>query len=108
LGIVQSRNWEPKELTETRDYALVTTEPAEVAEMARGFDADWTRAAFTPDPGSALIWCPDNGRQRIARFVDAAREELWVQNERFQDMVIVERLVRAARRGVKVRMLTRE
>jgi phosphatidylserine/phosphatidylglycerophosphate/cardiolipin synthase-like enzyme len=30
-----------------------------------------------------------------------------VQNERFQDMVIIERLIRAARRGVKVHVMAR-
>jgi cardiolipin synthase len=107
-GFVQSLNWSPKELTETRDYIVVTTHAADVAEMMRAFEADWNRAPFTPEPDSALVWCPNNGRQRIASFIDAVKEELWVQNERFQDMVIVERLVRAVRRGVKVRVLTRE
>ena len=38
----------------------------------------------------------------ICRFIDQARHRLFVQNERFQDMAMIERLVRAARRGVKV------
>jgi phosphatidylserine/phosphatidylglycerophosphate/cardiolipin synthase-like enzyme len=60
-----------------------------------------------PAPGSNLIWCPNNGRQRIADFIDSARETLWLQNERYQDMVIIERLVRAAKRGVRVRIMSR-
>jgi cardiolipin synthase len=54
-----------------------------------------------------LIWCPGNGRERIAGFIDQANHKLVVQNERFQDPVIIERLVRAARRGVKVHVMTR-
>jgi cardiolipin synthase A/B len=60
-----------------------------------------------PRADSKLIWCPNNGRQRIADFIDGARETLWLQNERYQDMVIIERLVRAARRGVRVRIMSR-
>ena len=40
-------------------------------------------------------------------MIDEARHSLFVQNERFQDMVIIERLVRAARRGVKVHVMAR-
>lgn len=107
IGFVESLNWELKDLTETRDYAIVTTHGHEVAEMVACFDADWEHREFEPHPDSPLIWCPNNGRQRIAKFIDEARHSLWVQNERYQDTVIIERLVRAARRGVKVRILAK-
>ena len=107
IGFVESLNWELKDLTETRDYAIITTHARDVAEMVRCFDADWEHSEFVPHPESQLIWCPNNGRQRIAKFIDEAKETLWVQNERYQDMVIIERLVRAARRGVKVHVLAR-
>jgi cardiolipin synthase len=107
IGFVESLNWEAKDLTETRDYAIITTHATEVQEMVRCFDADWEHGEFVPEPSSLLIWCPNNGRQRIAHFVDETKDTLWMQNERYQDMVIIERLVRAARRGVKVRVLAR-
>jgi cardiolipin synthase A/B len=107
VGFIESLNWETRDLTETRDYAVETTSKAEVAEMVRCFDADWHEKPFVPQPDSRLIWCPNNGRQRIADFIDDARDTLWLQNERYQDMVIIERLVRAANRGVKVRIMSR-
>jgi cardiolipin synthase A/B len=107
IGFVESLNWEPKDLTMTRDYAVVTTHGHEVAEMVVCFDADWERKEFVPHPESRLIWCPNNGRQRVAEFIDEAKHMLWVQNERYQDQVIIERLVRAARRGVKVRAMAK-
>jgi phosphatidylserine/phosphatidylglycerophosphate/cardiolipin synthase-like enzyme len=107
IGFVESLNWEVKDLTETRDYAIVTTHGHEVAEMVACFNADWEHKEFTPHPDSLLIWCPNNGRQRIAKFIDESKHSLWVQNERYQDTVIIERLVRAARRGVKVRILAK-
>jgi phosphatidylserine/phosphatidylglycerophosphate/cardiolipin synthase-like enzyme len=107
VGFVESLNWELKDLTETRDYAVVTTHDLETREMVACFDADWAQEEFTPHADSRLIWCPDNGRQRVAAFIDGAEQSLWVQNERYQDMVIIERLVRAAVRGVKVHILTK-
>jgi phosphatidylserine/phosphatidylglycerophosphate/cardiolipin synthase-like enzyme len=106
-GFVESLNWEPKDLTKTRDYAIITTHGHEVAEMVACFDADWAHKDFKPQPESTLIWCPNNGRQRIAAFIDAAKHTLWLQNERYQDQVIIERLVRAVRRGVKLHILAK-
>jgi cardiolipin synthase A/B len=108
VGFIESLNWETRDLTETRDYAVETTKKSEVAEMVRCFDADWAERLFTPETGSELIWCPNNGRQRIADFIDGAKHTLWLQNERYQDMVIIERLVRAVNRGVRVHIMARE
>jgi phosphatidylserine/phosphatidylglycerophosphate/cardiolipin synthase-like enzyme len=106
-AFIKSLNWTTRNLTETRDYAVVTRRGREVAEIIECFESDWHRHAFHPHDGSHLVWCPGPGRDRICSFIDAARHRLFVQNERFQDMVIIERLVRAARRGVKVDVMAR-
>jgi cardiolipin synthase len=106
-AFVKSFNWTVTNLTETRDYAVVTRHAHEVAEIAECFDADWQRKAFKPNEKSHLVWCPGPGRDRICRLIDDARRWLFVQNERFQDAVIIERLVRARRRGVKVDVMAR-
>jgi cardiolipin synthase A/B len=107
VAFVKSLNWETKNLTETRDYAVVTDHPHEVREIVECFEADWHRNSFTPGDDARMIWCPINGRDRIARFIDEVKHKLFVQNERYQDAVILERLVRAAERGVKVHVLAR-
>lgn len=104
LGFVKSLNWETRNLTETRDYAIVTTHPGEVKEIALCFDADWHRKEFDPED-ACLIWCSLNGRAKIAHFIDQAKHSLFIQNERYQDMVIIERIIRAATRGVKVHVM---
>jgi len=106
-AFVMSLNWETRNVTQTRDYAVVTKRAEEVAEIAECFDADWQRKDFTPHEGSSLIWCNKNGRERFAHFIDRAQKSLWLQNERYQDAVIIERVVRAARRGVKVHIIAR-
>ena len=106
-GFVESFNWETRNLTVTRDYAVVTANKTEVAEMEAGFESDWARTTFSPGGHSQLIWCPNNGRERIADFIDSAKHSLWLQNERYQDTVIIERLVRAAMRGVRLHILAR-
>ena len=101
-AFVQSLNWAPKNFIETRDYAVVTTHWHDVAEIIEGFEADWHRQAFEPRKGSNLLWSPSYARERLVRFIDEAKHHLIIQNERFQDMVVIESLVRAAQRGVKI------
>jgi phosphatidylserine/phosphatidylglycerophosphate/cardiolipin synthase-like enzyme len=107
VAFVKSLNWATTNLTETRDYAVVTTHGHDVSEIIECFEADWHRQTFEPRNKGHVVWCPGPGRDRICRFIDEARHRLFVQNERFQDMVIIERLVRAARRGVKVDLMVR-
>jgi phosphatidylserine/phosphatidylglycerophosphate/cardiolipin synthase-like enzyme len=105
-AFVKSLNWSTKNLTGTRDYAVVTTHAHEVADIVECFEADWNRQRFDPGPHSHLIWCP-GGRERLDSFIDGARHTLFLQNERYQDTLVIEHLVRAARRGVKVHVMTR-
>ena len=106
-AFVGSLNWEPENFETTRDYAVMTTDPDEVSEVIECFEADWSRKPFTPPKSSNLIWCPINGREEIAHFIDSAKHSLFIQNERYQDAIIVEHMVSAKLRGVKVHVMTR-
>jgi phosphatidylserine/phosphatidylglycerophosphate/cardiolipin synthase-like enzyme len=106
-AFIESLNWEPRNLTETRDYAVVTKHKHEVEEVMRGFDADWNRTDFVSSDESHLIWCIGNGRQRMCEFIDKAKHTLWLQNERYQDPVVIEHLVHAHTRGVKIHVMAR-
>jgi cardiolipin synthase A/B len=102
---IMSLNWQTKNLTETRDYAVVTSHKHEVDEVIECFDADWARKPFATGSHSHLVWCVGNGRQRLGTLIDDAKESIWLQNERYQDPAIIEHLVRAARRGVHVHIM---
>jgi phosphatidylserine/phosphatidylglycerophosphate/cardiolipin synthase-like enzyme len=104
---IMSLNWATKNLNETRDYAVVTSHAHEVKEIIECFEADWARRPFDPGEHSHMIWCVGNARQRIAEFIDHAQHSLWVQNERYQDPLIIEHFVRASRRGVNVHVMAR-
>jgi phosphatidylserine/phosphatidylglycerophosphate/cardiolipin synthase-like enzyme len=106
-AFVKSLNWATENLTETRDYAIVTTHKKGVQEVLDCFEADWHRKPFEPGLSAHMIWCPNDGRERVAYFIDEAKHTLFVQNERYQDAVIIERLVRARERGVKVHIMAR-
>src|SRR5438105_2989028 len=57
-AFVKSFNWATRNLTETRDYAVVTSHKEEVREIAECFEADWRRQRFHTRERSRLVWCP--------------------------------------------------
>jgi cardiolipin synthase A/B len=104
-ALIATFNLVLKYFTETRDYGVITSDPAQVAQVAAGFDADWQRVAFRPDPEAGLLWSVTNARPLMAQFIDRARHSLDIQHPKFVDATIVERLVAAQERGVHVRVL---
>ena len=105
LALVATFNLAEKYLTETRDYGLVTDQPVEVAQIRDCFIADWERKPFHPRPGSALLWSNQNSRGMMSAFIDSARHTLDIQHPKFVDATILERIVQARARGVRVRLL---
>src|SRR4030095_14577260 len=91
-AFVKSLNWATENLTETRDYGITPSHNHEVRQIIDCFEADGHREPCDPGEHAYLVWCPINGRERIARFIDEAKHTLFVQNERYQDTVIIERL----------------
>ena len=80
----------------------------EVAEMVACFDADWARAGRSRRTRTRVSSGAPTTAASASRHSSTRRKQtLWLQNERYQDTVIIERLVRAARRGVKVHILAR-
>ena len=94
-----------KDFTQTRDYGVVTHDPARVAQVIEGFEADWEHRDWLPDPETGLLWSNANSRLRMSHFIDAAKHRLDVQHPKFVDAVILDRLLDAAERGVHVRVL---
>jgi phosphatidylserine/phosphatidylglycerophosphate/cardiolipin synthase-like enzyme len=107
VALIGSANWEPDNFQKTRDYCIITRATAEVREVVDCFEADWSRRPFEPPKSSDLIWSPGLARLQIGEFIDSAKNTLYVQNERYQDAIIVEHLVRAKLRGVKIHIMAR-
>ena len=104
-ALISTFNLADKYFNETRDYGIVSANAAVVAQVIAGFEADWNRAFFEPDLNVGLVWSSSHSRGQMARIIDAASRSLWIQHPKFVDAVILERIVAARERGVKVRVL---
>ncbi len=87
-----------------REYNIIDADPAHVAEIVRGFEADWNRTAFQPGQ-TALVWSPENARARLLDHVRAAQATVDIEVEVFTDTSVADTLGALAGRGVRVRVL---
>jgi phosphatidylserine/phosphatidylglycerophosphate/cardiolipin synthase-like enzyme len=90
--------------TRNREFGVVHTVKADVAECVAAYNADWSRDKFTPQ-SSALVWSPVNSRTKLTGLVGSAQKTLLVYAELAQDDPIIDAMIQAQKRGVKVRFL---
>ena len=105
LALIATFNFCEKYFTQTRDYGLVIEDPAVVAEILACYQADWNREPFHPAADSTLLWSNNNSRRLMSRFIDGAQQRLDIQHPKFVDATILDRLMQARSRGVRIRVL---
>jgi len=104
-ALIATFNVCPSCMVKVRDYGVITNNADIVAEIARCFDADWIREPFIPTENSLLLWSNDNSRVKMAAFIDETKDTLDIQHPKMVDSVILDRLLEAQARGVKIRFL---
>jgi cardiolipin synthase len=70
----------------TRDFAVVTTDRADVDAVEAVFRTDWTSSGppSTGSGGDDLVWSP-GAEARLVELIDSARRSLLVENEEMKD-----------------------
>jgi cardiolipin synthase len=87
-----------------REYGVIDTTAADVAEATSIFLADWQRTTPTlTDPN--LIVSPVNARARLHAFIAGAHATLLVEDEEMVDTQSEDALIAAAQRGVNVEVI---
>jgi cardiolipin synthase len=104
-ALVATFNMCLKYFTATRDYGVIISDPAHVAQIVEVFNADWNHDDWVPTVYRGLLWSNSNSRFHMARFIDTATHRIDVQHPKFVDAVITDHLAAAIERGVKVHVL---
>ena len=81
-------NLTPEDYATTRDFAVITNDPADVAAIETTFNADFTNAAITPPTGDNLVWSPTNSRAALTSLIDGATQSLLISQEEFADTAL--------------------
>ena len=105
VALIATFNLCEKYFTQTRDYGVIVENPAQVAQIVEGFEADWEQRKWHPTEDTGLLWSNHNSRQLMSEFIDRAEETLAIQHPKFVDATVTERIAAAAQRGVHVRVL---
>jgi phosphatidylserine/phosphatidylglycerophosphate/cardiolipin synthase-like enzyme len=103
VAVIMTLNLSWSALTRNREFAVVTTVPADVAEVARLFEADWSGSHYQPQ--GDLVTSADNSRLVLGDLIDSAQVTIEVYAEVIRDGDMRELLIEAARRGIRVRIL---
>jgi cardiolipin synthase A/B len=103
-GIVMTFNLTSEYFSDTRDFGIVTTVPAEVDEIAAVFSADWSNKPIIPKVAS-MVWSPVNSRTKLTALINDAKKTLDIYCEEADDPGTLGAMVAAAKRGVKVRFI---
>ena len=87
-----------------RDFAVIDTDPNDIAAIEATFNADFSNSAITPPDGDDLVWSPTNSQSAILSVIGSAKQSLLIENEEMSDSSVVNALVNAAARGVTVQV----
>ena len=101
---IMTMNLTPVDYPTSRDFAVITSDPADVAAIETVFASDFAGAAITPPTGDDLVWSPTNSLSSLTGLIQGAKTSLWVENEEMGDDAIVSALSAAASRGVDVKV----
>ena len=104
-ALLPTFNFMEKYFQATRDYGVLTNDPVQVEQIQKCFDCDWKREPFHPLEDAGLAWSPGYARQFVCKLIDRARKTLDIQHPKFAEPVILERMLAAIDRGVRVRIL---
>ena len=101
-SVIMTLNLVADDYPGTRDFAVIDTNPADIAAIVTTFNADFAGQAVTPPDGTDLVWSPTNAQASILSVINDATRTLAVEDEEMDDPAVTSALAAAARRGVDV------
>ncbi len=102
---IMSLNLTSRYYSTTRDFALITNDPADIAAIESTFSTDYnstTDFSYQPPPGTDLIWSPTTAQPDLLALINGSTKTLLVENEEMSATNIVSALEAACQRGVQV------
>ncbi len=104
-AIVMTFNLTHSSFKNERNFALIIHDADDVKEIQNVFNADWQHKQ-TEVHQENLIWSPENSREKILSLIQHAQSDIRIYAESLTDYEVIGALARAARKGVKVTLLT--
>jgi cardiolipin synthase len=105
IAAIMTLNLTSRYYSTTRDFAVLDTDPNDVAAIEQVFEADFSGAAIGTPAADGLVWSPKQSNTALVNLIRSARSSLLIENEEMSDAAIVGALESAARSGVQVQVV---
>jgi cardiolipin synthase len=103
---VMAFNFTHQDIERSRSFAVITKNRDSVREASRLFECDSARQSYEGGAGG-LVVSPLNARQALARFIEAAKQELVIYDPKVSDRAMLRLLTERTKAGVQVRIIGR-
>ena len=101
---VMAFNFTYLDIDHSRSFAVITRNPALVAEGSKLFEADTKRQVYTAGSSRFLV-SPVNARKELTRFIKGAKKELLIWDPKVSDRAVLRLLTERKQAGVSIRIL---
>lgn len=103
-AVIMTANLTSEYYSSTRDFLVIDTKRADVAAIAQVFSADFAHHSIQPGGGRDLVWSPTDSQAKLLALIGGATKSLRIYSEEMGDTTIEDALIKAARRGVSVKV----
>jgi phosphatidylserine/phosphatidylglycerophosphate/cardiolipin synthase-like enzyme len=103
-SVISTGNFDAEYIADERNYAMIDSDPQDVADLVSIFDNDW--GSTTPDLScTRLVVSPVNSQDRIVAEINSATQTLDVETLEFSDVAVQAAVLDRMKAGVAVRLL---
>jgi phosphatidylserine/phosphatidylglycerophosphate/cardiolipin synthase-like enzyme len=103
-ALIMTANLTSRYYATSRDFLVADQRPRDVAAIVRVFNADFGHRQVRPGDGIDLVWSPTDAQRHLIALINGARHSLRIYFEEMADTAVDNALIRAAKRGVSVRI----
>jgi len=103
-ALIMTANLTSRYYATSRDFLIEDTKHADLAAITAVFNADFAHRSIQPSDGRDLVWSPASSQATLLALINGARHSLRIYSEEMGDTTIEDALVKAAHRGVSVRL----
>lgn len=97
-------NYTKQDIEKSRSFAIISREAKLLKEGRALFEADATRQQYEPSY-KRLVVSPETSRELLQQFIQGAKKELAIYDERITDKLIIRTLRERIAAGVQIRVI---
>jgi phosphatidylserine/phosphatidylglycerophosphate/cardiolipin synthase-like enzyme len=104
-ALIMTANLTSRYYATSRDFLIEDTKHADLKAITAVFNADFAHRSIEPGDGRDLVWSPTNAQATLLGLINGATSSLRIYSEEMGDTTIEDALIKAAHRGVSVRVV---